>query len=80
MTSKTKEPKAIKMYLDDPFFVKCCKAAEIQPTRRQFKKYIDRKGKAYNVGKPALESEEVQKKEAQERDARIRAAVLGGQG
>jgi hypothetical protein len=55
MTSKTKDVKAIKMYRDDPFFVKCCEAAGIQPTKRQFKKYIDHKGKAFAVGKPIVE-------------------------
>lgn len=53
---------AVKMYNGDEFFTRCCRAAEIQPTKRQFKKYIDQKGKAYNVGKPMVEEQDRQKK------------------
>jgi hypothetical protein len=50
-----KAPKTVKMYRDDPYFVRCCEAAEIQPTKRQFKKYIDQKGTAFNKGRPIVQ-------------------------
>lgn len=45
---------AVKMYNGDEFFTRCCKAAQIQPTKRQFKKFIDEKGTAFTKGRPVV--------------------------
>ncbi len=66
---------AVKMYNGDEFFTRCCKAAEIQPTKRQFKKFIDEKGTAFAKGRPIILYADSNK--ISDDDAKVRWLALG---